>query len=212
MLVQPELAATLKRIAASGAREFYEGETAQRLAVRNGAAWRTDHARRSAALSGRGTDATHRDLSRLEHPHRAAAQFRRHRDFADAGDARRQRLREGGAGFGRDDSLHRRSHAAFFCGSQPVSGRLRFRQGPGERTARSGLYSRAARFHRSGSRHSQRSAQSRQTGRPRRHGDHALLDRRRRGERRRGHLHAQQRLRQRRYRSRLGLPAQRRNG
>jgi len=32
VLVQPELAATLKRIAASGAREFYEGETAHRLA------------------------------------------------------------------------------------------------------------------------------------------------------------------------------------
>jgi len=31
VLVQPELAATLKRIAASGAREFYEGETAHRL-------------------------------------------------------------------------------------------------------------------------------------------------------------------------------------
>ena len=31
VLVQPELAATLKRIAASGAREFYEGETARRL-------------------------------------------------------------------------------------------------------------------------------------------------------------------------------------
>jgi gamma-glutamyltranspeptidase/glutathione hydrolase len=31
MLVQPELAATLKRIAALGAREFYEGETARRL-------------------------------------------------------------------------------------------------------------------------------------------------------------------------------------
>ena len=31
-IVQPELAATLGRIAASGAREFYEGETAQRLA------------------------------------------------------------------------------------------------------------------------------------------------------------------------------------
>jgi len=32
VLVQPELAATLKRIAASGAREFYEGGTAHRLA------------------------------------------------------------------------------------------------------------------------------------------------------------------------------------
>src|SRR4029077_17380256 len=31
VLVQPELSATLKRIAASGAREFYEGETAHRL-------------------------------------------------------------------------------------------------------------------------------------------------------------------------------------
>ena len=31
VFVQPELAATLKRIAASGAREFYEGETAHRL-------------------------------------------------------------------------------------------------------------------------------------------------------------------------------------
>lgn len=31
VFVQPELAATLKRIAASGAREFYEGETARRL-------------------------------------------------------------------------------------------------------------------------------------------------------------------------------------
>lgn len=31
LLVQPEMAATLKRIAASGAREFYEGETAHRL-------------------------------------------------------------------------------------------------------------------------------------------------------------------------------------
>ena len=31
VLLQPELAATLKRIAASGAREFYEGETAHRL-------------------------------------------------------------------------------------------------------------------------------------------------------------------------------------
>ncbi len=31
VLVQPELAATLRRIAASGAREFYEGETARRL-------------------------------------------------------------------------------------------------------------------------------------------------------------------------------------
>jgi gamma-glutamyltranspeptidase/glutathione hydrolase len=32
VFAQPELAATLKRIAASGAREFYEGETARRLA------------------------------------------------------------------------------------------------------------------------------------------------------------------------------------
>jgi len=32
VLIQPELAATLKRIATSGAREFYEGETAHRLA------------------------------------------------------------------------------------------------------------------------------------------------------------------------------------
>src|SRR5579872_4872369 len=31
VFVQPELAATLRRIAASGAREFYEGETARRL-------------------------------------------------------------------------------------------------------------------------------------------------------------------------------------
>jgi gamma-glutamyltranspeptidase/glutathione hydrolase len=31
LLVQPELAATLKRIAAAGARDFYEGETARRL-------------------------------------------------------------------------------------------------------------------------------------------------------------------------------------
>jgi gamma-glutamyltranspeptidase/glutathione hydrolase len=33
LLVQPELAATLQRIAANGAREFYEGETARRLAA-----------------------------------------------------------------------------------------------------------------------------------------------------------------------------------
>ena len=41
-LLQPELAATLKRIAAAGAREFYEGETARRLVeamTRNGGLW-----------------------------------------------------------------------------------------------------------------------------------------------------------------------------
>ena len=46
----------------------------------------------------------------------------------------------------------------------------------------------------------------------RRHGDHALFDHRRGGQRGRGYLHAEQWLRQRRYRSRLGLSAQRRNG
>jgi len=41
-LLQPELAATLKRIAAAGAQEFYEGETARRLVeamTRNGGLW-----------------------------------------------------------------------------------------------------------------------------------------------------------------------------
>ena len=42
VLLQPELAATLKRIASQGAQEFYEGETARRLVeamTRNGGLW-----------------------------------------------------------------------------------------------------------------------------------------------------------------------------
>ena len=97
----------------------------------------------------------YRGLSILTAP---LAQLRRHRNFADAGDARRQRLRKDGRRFGGSDPLHRRSHAPFFCRPQPISGRFRFRQSPGERPARSRLHSRAARVDRPGSRHSQRSA------------------------------------------------------
>ena len=43
MLVQPELARTLARIARAGAKDFYEGETARLLAAGHGSPRRDHH-------------------------------------------------------------------------------------------------------------------------------------------------------------------------
>ncbi|MEO8052477.1 MAG: gamma-glutamyltransferase, partial [Acidobacteriota bacterium] len=69
--VQPELAATLKRIAASGAREFYEGETALRLAsemAKHGGLVTLSDLRRYQAMERTPLTGTYRGLSILAAP------------------------------------------------------------------------------------------------------------------------------------------------
>ena len=87
VLVQPELAATLQRIAAGGAREFYEGETGQRLAAEMARHGGTDHCCPICSITGCRTHATDGEISRSGYRDCAATQLGRYRGFADAGDA-----------------------------------------------------------------------------------------------------------------------------
>ncbi len=86
---QPELAATLERIAKNGAKEFYEGETAQKLAAamaKNGGLITLADLKNYAAVERKPLTGKYREL---RNDHRASAQFRRRRDSANDGDAGR---------------------------------------------------------------------------------------------------------------------------
>ena len=124
-LVQPELAATLKRIRDRGASDFYEGETAPKARRGDGSQWRIDYTWRILKIPGRRAPAAAWPLSRLRDRHRASAQLGRHRNAADAGDAGGFRLREDGRRIGCLHSLRRRGDATLLRRPQRVLRRSR---------------------------------------------------------------------------------------
>ena len=94
LFVQADLGRTLDRIARLGAKDFYEGETAQLLAKdmqEHGGLITLDDLKHYAAIERKPMTGKYRGL---RHHHRAAAQFRRRRHSADAGHAGRHGLRE----------------------------------------------------------------------------------------------------------------------
>ena len=95
-LRQPELEATLRRIAAHGSDGFYRGRTAELISRRDGARPWPRQRRGPGRLPRRVARAAERGLGRLPGHHRAAAQLRGHCPAVAAGD-------EGGPGAG----LHR---------------------------------------------------------------------------------------------------------
>ena len=125
-LVQPELAATLKRIRDHGASDFYEGETARKLAAAMAGERRLDHAGGFESLSGGRARALARPLSRLRDHHRASAQLGRRRIPADAGNAGRLRIRKDRRGSAASHPLRRRSDAPLLRRPQRIFRRSRF--------------------------------------------------------------------------------------
>ena len=99
-LVQPELAATLKRIRDRGASDFYDGETAQKLAAAmaaNGGLITLDDLK---AVPSRRKRTAPRPLSWRRDRHRASTQRGRRRVAADARNAGGLRIRKDGRGVG----------------------------------------------------------------------------------------------------------------
>lgn len=92
---QTELAATLAALQSKGPREFYEGETARKIADAM-AKRRPDHARRFEGLSSGRARSVARKVSRLRHRHDAASQLGRHRAAPDARHDRTARSRRDG--------------------------------------------------------------------------------------------------------------------
>jgi gamma-glutamyltranspeptidase len=135
-LVQPDLGRTLQRIAANGSNEFYEGETAKRLAeemAKHGglitlADLKDYKANRTHAAPGR--------LQRLHRTYGSALEFRRHCPARNARHPGRHRIRKGGGRLGIGDPLRGRSHAPRVRRSQRVPRRSRLREEPDQRPAR----------------------------------------------------------------------------
>ena len=93
--VQPELARTLDRIMRTGAKDFYEGETARILAKdmqEHGGLITLDDLKAYRTIERKPMSGMYRGY---EHRHLAAAQLRRRRHPGDARDTRWHRLREG---------------------------------------------------------------------------------------------------------------------
>ena len=92
-LAQPELAATLERIAKNGANEFYEGETAKRFAAEmakhGGIITEAD----LKELQGDRAHAAQGQVQELHRDHGAAVELRRHCAARDAGHHRRHQVR-----------------------------------------------------------------------------------------------------------------------
>ncbi len=173
-LTQPELARTLRRIAQNGANEFYQGETAQKLAeamARKGGLITLADLKDYAAVERTPLTGI---VSRLRDRRRAPAEFRRCRDSANAGDARRLRIPEIRLRLRCRNRVSGRSHAALLRRPQPVPGRSRFRKAALDEAARSRLHQAPQGQHRSEPRHAQRADPARPACRPRRRRDHAL--------------------------------------
>ncbi len=91
---QPELAATLQRIADNGDKEFYDGQHRRSDRRPDGARQTGPHHQgRPCRLQGRVARTGQGWLARLPGRHRAAAQLRRHRPAAAADDEAGRRLR-----------------------------------------------------------------------------------------------------------------------
>ena len=185
VFVQPELARTLERISRHGAKDFYEGETARLLAedmAEHGGLITLDDLKNYTAVE---RQAARPGTTRLHDHHVAAAEFRRHRDPADARHARGHRLREGRRRLGRRDPLPGRGDAPLLRRPQRVSRRSRFRQGARSRGCSIPRTSAKLRA----SIDPDRATPSDEIrpgklGPARKHRDHALFRRRRRGQRR----------------------------
>ena len=224
---QPDLAATLARIAANPD-DFYRGDMAAAdRRLRNAEGRRPHHRRRPRRLRGQGPHAAHRQLPRLRNHHRAAALLRRHRPARNPQHPLRLQPRE--ARPGPQDRSAPQVHLITEAFRRAYMDRADYLGDPdftphaAQADGRPRLRRRLAQTPSIPAKPTPSADLARPAGflppppaararRPRVHPDHPLLHRRYGGQRRRQHLHPQRRLRLRRHRRRPRLPHEQRDG
>jgi len=144
----PALAATLRAIAAGGARAFYEGPIAADIAATRGGAWRISGSRRSCAPSWRRGDTDQHQLSRARCGRAAAERAGPHRIGA-AEHPRDIRSRQARSIRTRALSPRAGSRAARLRGARHAHRRSGLHARAGRGPARQGLRQKACESHRS---------------------------------------------------------------